>query len=151
MSRKTTLLPGEEVVMSSDKDVLTLTTQRVRYQSTALGRSTRIGITLDSVASCGLVTKSFPIILLLAAITLIGAFVEDDAQGLLLLATALLGIAYLATRRSVISIASNGGDTILVPVQGMSHSSSVEFLEAVEREKLKRVRDQRGAETTPRF
>ncbi|MCF8057245.1 MAG: hypothetical protein K9K37_11490 [Desulfocapsa sp.] len=60
-----------------------------------------------------------------------------DAQGVFLVAAAVLAVAYFLTRRAVISIASNGGETILVPAKGMSRSSIVEFLEAVERKKLK--------------
>lgn len=138
MSTEIALLPDEQVVMSSDKDILTLTTKRVRYDSAVFGSSNLISITLDSVASCGLVTKSFPILLLLAALALIGAFTQrGDAQWMFLVAAAVLAVAYFLTRRTVISIASNGGQAILVPAKGMSRSSIVEFLEAVEREKLK--------------
>ena len=137
MSTKIALLPGEQVVMSSDKDVLTLTTKRVRYDSAVARRSTFISITLDSVASCGLATKSFPILLLLAALAVAGAFTLRGYEEWVLRAAAVLLVAYFLTGRAVISIASNGGQTILVPATGMSRSSIVEFLEAVEREKLK--------------
>ena len=33
MSAQIVLLPGEQVVMSSDRDTLTLTTKRVRYDN----------------------------------------------------------------------------------------------------------------------
>ena len=140
MSTKIALLPGEQVVMSSDQDILTLTTKRVRYDSALFGSSKLISITLDSVASCGLITKSYPILLLLAALAVIDALTQrGDAQWmfLFLAVAAVLAVAYFLTRRAVISIASNGGETILVPAKGMSRSSIVEFLEAIEREKLK--------------
>ncbi len=124
--------------MSSDNDILTLTTKRVRYDSVVFGSSIFISITLDSVASCSLATKSYPILLLLGALALIGAFSQSgDAHWWFLVAAAVLAVAYFLTRRAVISIASNGGQTILVPAQGMSRNSIIEFLEAVEREKLK--------------
>lgn len=136
MSSRIALLPDERVVMSSDKDILTLTTRRVRYDSTLFGSSLIISITLDSIASCGLVTKSHPILLLLAAAALIGAWVIGALEGILL--GAVLVVFYFLTRRAVISIASNGGQTILCPTKGMDRSVIIEFLEAVEREKLQR-------------
>ncbi len=62
---------------------------------------------------------------------------HGDSQWIFLIATAVLAIAYFLSRRAVISISSNGGQTILVPAKGMSRTSVIEFLEAVEREKLK--------------
>jgi hypothetical protein len=138
MSTKIAPLPGEEVVMSSDKEILMLTTKRVRYDSACFGSSNLISITLDSVASCGLVTKSFPILLLGAALALIGAFTQrGDVQWILTVGAAVLVLAYFISRRVVISVASNGGQTILVPAKGMSRSSIIEFIEAIEHQKLK--------------
>jgi hypothetical protein len=140
MSTKIALLPGEQVVMSSDNNILTLTTKRIRYDSALLGSYNLISITLDSVASCGLVTRSFPILLLLAALALIVAFSQhDEIQSIFFVATIVLVAAYFFTRQSVISIASNGGQSITVPSKGLSRNSIIEFLEAVESEKLKVV------------
>ena len=49
----------------------------------------------------------------------------------------VLVVAYFLTRRAVISVASNGGQSILVPIKGMKRDAVVAFIEAVEREKLK--------------
>ena len=142
MSNKIALLPGENVVTSSDNDVLTLTSKRVRYEVrydfVVWGRSNLISITLGSVASCGLVTRSFPLLLILAAIAFLGAFTQrGDALWLLIGAAIVLVVAYFLTRRAVISVASNGGQSILVPIKGMKRDAVVAFIEAVEREKLK--------------
>ena len=51
--------------------------------------------------------------------------------------TAILVVFYYVTRRAIISIGSNGGEAIQAPANGMKRSSIIEFLEAVEREKLK--------------
>jgi len=61
MSKAVELVPGEQVVLRSDEDTLVLTTKRVRYDAVVLGRSKFISITLDSVASCGLATRSYPL------------------------------------------------------------------------------------------
>lgn len=134
---KMTLLPGEKLIISSDNDILMLTSKRVRYDSTVFGSSQFISITLDSVASCGLITKSFPVLILLAFASLIGAVVGGgNSRGILLLVAVVLGIAYFVTRRAVISIASNGGDTILAPAKGMGRGSITEFLDSIEKQKL---------------
>ena len=135
MSTSITLLPNELIVTSSDNGVLILTNRRVRYDSVVLGRSHLVSITLDSVASCGAVTKSYPFLLVLGAITLVAFFAAARSWFLLFVAAALIA-AYFFTRRSVISVASNGGEVILAPTQGMSRDSVVAFIDAVEREKL---------------
>ncbi len=137
MIKTISLLPGEQVVTSSDNDILTLTTKRIRYDSASLGSSNFISITLDSVASCGLVTKSYPLLLVLAAAAVIGCFSQQgDAKWVFFGAAVVMAIAYFLTRQAAISIASNGGQTILVPAKSMSRESIIEFLDAVEREKL---------------
>jgi|APTNR8051073442_1049403.scaffolds.fasta_scaffold02011_13 hypothetical protein len=138
MSTKVTLLPGEQVVMSSEKNILMLTTKRVRFDSEQVGSSSFVSITLDSVASCGVVTRSYPILLVLAALAFIGGLTRaSDSPMALIGAAAILVIIYFATRRAIISIASNGGDAIQAPANGMKRSSLIEFLDAVESEKLK--------------
>jgi hypothetical protein len=126
--------------MTSDKDILTLTTKRVRYNSEITGASSFISITLDSVASCGATTRSYPLLLILAAIVAVAAIVQhNDSQTMMMLfvVAAVLVIIYYASRRAVISIASKGGHTIALPAKGMSRESVIDFLEAIEREKLK--------------
>ena len=138
MSAQIVLLPGEQVVMSSDRDTLTLTKKRVRYDSAVLGSSSFVSITLDSVASCSLATKSYPLLLLLGALVLIGALTQGgDVQVMFIFSAAVLAVIYFLTRRAVIAIGSNGGREILVPTKGMSRAAIIEFLDAIEREKLK--------------
>ena len=135
---KIALLPGEQVVLSSDNDVLVLTTKRVRYDSTSWGQSNLIGITLKSIASCGLTTRSTPLLIILAVVAALAAFTQrgGEMMGLFLVAAALAA-AYFLTRKAVISVASNGGQEILVPTKGMAREAVLKFIEAVEAEKLK--------------
>ncbi len=145
MSNNIALLTEERIVTSSDNDVLVLTTKRVRYDSVTWGRSNLISITLGSVASCGLVTRSFPFLLILAAIAVVAAFMlpllglglPGQALGILSVVVVGLIVAYFLTRKAVISVASNGGQTIMVPTKGMDREAIIGFIEAVEREKLK--------------
>jgi len=135
------LLPNEHVVLASDNDTLLLTNKRVRYNSSQTGASLFLSITLDSVASCGLVTRSYTLLLVLAAAAGIGAYTQraDSQTMAILFAVALiLVLSYYSTRGAVISVASNGGQTILVPAKGMSRSSIIDFLDALELEKLRK-------------
>jgi len=138
MGNKIKLLPGEQNVLCSDDNTLTLTTMRVRYDSVMLGRSHLVSITLNSVASCGLVTKSYPLLLIIGAIALLVSLTRPREWFMMGLVTAIvLLVVYFFTRRSVISIASNGGESILAPTNGMNRDNIVEFIESVERQKLK--------------
>ena len=138
MSNKIALLPGEQVVLSSDNDVLTLTNKRVRYDSVVWGQSNLIGITLDSIASCGLMTKSHPFLLVLAVVTVLAGVNQGSSSMLsLIFVAAIFVIVYFVTRKAVISVASNGGQKILVPTKGMSREATMKFIEAIEREKIK--------------
>ena len=139
MGLKDDLFPGEEFVKGINSDALVLTTKRVRYDSAVVGKSVYMSITLDSVASCALRTKSSPLLLLLGAVALLFAFSQrnNDVQTLFIGAAVVLGLAYLITRRKVISIASNSGEGILASEAGMSRSSIIEFFGAIEQEKLR--------------
>ena len=138
MVGKISLLPDEQVVWSSDKEVLALTTKRVRYNSLEFGRSNLISITLDSIASCGLITRSYPIFLIVALFGVLIAFIQGgDTQTILLLVAAALVVIFLMTRGKVLSISSNGGQKIVMPAKRMKREAIVELIEAIEREKLK--------------
>lgn len=140
MSDNISYVTGELNVLTLLKGDLTLTSKRVRYHSTSAGGSEFISMTLDSVASCGLVTRSYPFLLFFAALAACGAFldsgIEEAEPWMFFVASGLLVLAYILTRHAVISIASKGGQTILARTRGQSRSSIIEFLEALEREKL---------------
>lgn len=138
MSNKISLLPGEQVVTSSNNDVLVLTTKRVRYDFVVWGRSSLISMLLESVASCGRVTQSFPIILLFAGLAFfIALFQRGDQSVLFLGLSIMLVVAYFLARRAVISITANGGQAILVPAKDMKREAIIGFIDALEHEKLK--------------
>ncbi len=133
------LLPGEKVLMSSDRDILTLTNYRVCLNQAAKGASNYISIALDCVASCGLVTKANPLLLVIAAICGIIGITQsqDNIRYGLLFGALILVIIYFVTRSAVIVISSNGGEKIIAPVKGMSRKNILEFLEAVEEARFK--------------
>lgn len=131
---------GEEVVVTSGNGVLTVTNYRVKYDASKKGNSKFVSISLESISSCGLVTRSRPVLLVLAAITLILALAQlGSAAGSGLLLVIGLGflVAFFVTRSSVITVSSNGGEDIVVPAKGMSRDATLFFLEAVMDAKLK--------------
>ena len=142
------LLPEEKVLLEANDGILTLTTHRVRLDQRAAGRSKLVGITLDAVASCGLVTKSLPLLLVVAAIVALFGFVqfyqrsEAGTGVVLLLVAAAFVAAYFWTRSAVLAIAS-AGETIAVAVKGMSRDAIADFIETLEHAKLDRLHARR--------
>jgi hypothetical protein len=136
------LLPGETTVSENQLPNLTLTSRRVRYTHVVSGQTRIVSITLDSVASCGIISKSYPILLILAGLAAVfGAFLvaNDSGEGAMrngtfLLALAL-GIAYLATRRVVLAI-SSAGESITVGASGQNPDAMIAFIDSVESAKL---------------
>ncbi len=125
-------------MLTSDNGVLTLTNYRVKYDAKAQGATKFVAITLDSVASCGLVTKSYPVLLILAAISAIAAIIQHENNVLvtLLFIALCFVVAYFLTRSGVITIRSNGGEHIDVPAKGMKPEIIRTFVEAVVEAKL---------------
>ena len=138
------LLPGERKLVEGGNGVLTLTTHRVRFDGRGSGGSQLVSITLDAVASCGLVTKTNPFLVLAALIigglALVFARQLGSWSGYGLVLAVVLAIAYLLTRAGVLSIAS-AGETILANVKGMDRKAIVEFVDAVEEAKLTALRE----------
>ena len=137
------LLPGESTVSEASVECLTLTTHRVRYDQKASGASQIIGITLDAVSSCGVVSKNYPILLLLAVV--VGGFgalrftQENGDQNMtygLLLAAAALVATYFLTRTVVLAI-SSPGQSITISAKGMKPDALRAVVDDVEQAKLK--------------
>lgn len=137
--RQPKLIAGEQSLLTSNNGVLTLTNYRVKYDAKGSGMSKFVSISLDAVSSCGLVTRSSPIWLGLAAIAGIAAIVQpvEAARLGLFLAALCFFAAYFFTQAGVITVSSSGGEGIVVPAKGMSRESILVFLEAVSEEKLK--------------
>jgi hypothetical protein len=136
-------LPSETTVSEGSIIGLTLTTHRVRYDQRASGVSQIIGITLDAVSSCGVVSKSYPILLLLAVVAAGFGALQGPAQdsgdrsftyGLFL--AAVLVAAYFLSRTVVLAI-SSPGQSITISAQGVKPDALFAFVDDVEQAKLK--------------
>ena len=139
------LLPGERVLIEDIDGMLVLTTHRVRFSQQGRGQSIFTSITLDAVASCGLTTVSYPRLLLLAVLVILGAIWYGNASSQnsgLASMIAFVGVVlialYFSTRKGVLKIAS-AGDAISVKSKGISREKLVEFIETVEQAKVQRL------------
>jgi hypothetical protein len=139
MNAETRTIPGERFLKISDNGVLVLTNYRVKYDSHGQGASKFVTMSLDSVSSCGLVTQSRPMLLVLAAVALIAALLQNrqELAIILLIVAAVLAAWYAVTRSAVITISSPGGQPIVVPAKGMKRESILAFVEEVIEAKLR--------------
>ena len=136
----------ERVLLEANRGVLVLTTRRVRLAQTSFGHASVVSITLDSIASCGLVTLTYPALLAVAFVSAImglGFLVlahEKDAFyfaiGMFFLLSALVWIlVFLVTRRGVLELASAGAK-IQMDAKGLGRDALMEFIDTLERAKL---------------
>ncbi|MDX2054231.1 MAG: hypothetical protein SFV15_17655 [Polyangiaceae bacterium] len=142
------LFPDERILLEANSGLLKLTTHRVRFEHQRSGDSVVIGITLDAVASCGLVTTTYPILLLLALLAAIGGLAssshDSGAMLWLFLAACLLVLAYFLSRKVVLRI-SSAGDDIIVGVQRVGRAPLLEFIDALEQAKVQRLENSAAA------
>jgi hypothetical protein len=132
------LMPNESVLLETERKTLILTTHRIRYQSEAFGSAEIRSIMLDELASCVMVQTSNIILLILAGVCLLGGILVTASgprnEGALMIGVLLavvLVIAYFASRRQVLALAS-AGTTITVNTQGMNLDRVKQFIEQTE-------------------
>ncbi len=86
------LLPDERIVMTSDRNTIVLANYRIRYSSGSGSVERFLSITLDAIASCGVVTKTQPLLLMFGALSTIGGLAQhdDSIRGILIVFGILL-------------------------------------------------------------
>jgi len=137
-------MKGEAVLLQAAGNKLILSTHRVRYETEALGSAEIKSILLEELASVAMVRSSNVILLILAAISLIGGFLaaasgprNEGALAVGVVLAIVLAVLYFASRRQVLSLASAGA-TITVNTQGMKLDTVKEFIERTEAAKNER-------------
>lgn len=127
------LLPGEQVVMSSLDNVLILTNLRVKYEAANSGTSAYKAIPLEKVSACALTTKKYIVLLVIAALFLLGAFSANSSQasGIAVVAAIAFAIAYYFTRNGQLEVISDAGFSIAVPTKGLKHEDVRRFADAL--------------------
>jgi hypothetical protein len=136
------LLPGEKVVMTTAGVPLTLTNLRVFLDETERGESRYLTVTLDAVASCGVVTRTLPFLLGIAAVAGIGGLIQITSEvGLVLIGiAAILVVAFFTSRSAMLTISSTGGEHIAVPAKGIGRREIIQFIDAVDAAKVEFLR-----------
>jgi hypothetical protein len=130
------LLANEKMIIETDERELVLTSHRVRYHVTSMGNAEFMSIMLDEVASCGIVKKTKPLLIVLAAIfALMGLYayvnVSHNAAIMFIVIAAVLGVAYFGSIRKLLEIGS-AGSSILVNVSKMNLNQIIEFVDELE-------------------
>ena len=133
------LLPNEQVLLESGGKTLILTTHRVRYDSQRMGGGEIISIMLDELASCAMIRRSKPVLLIFAGmLLLISLYFYNQYQQSLgtfgFLLVAVLIVMYFVTRRQVIELDSAGA-SIRVNTSGMSVLAVRGFIDTAEEAK----------------
>jgi hypothetical protein len=132
------MLPGEHVLAQSKLGVLTLTNRRVQLQTS--GANTRyVSITHDSISSCGLVTTSQPLLLVLGILAMALGMISmnDKTIGpMALIVGVVMVVLYFLTRTAALLICSNGGERIHLPAQASEREALLALLQAVDCAKL---------------
>lgn len=130
------MLDDEKTILESNNNQLVLTTHRVRFDGKSTTGETKIvSIMLDELCSCELTVKSYFILLLLAAISIIYAFTANGALLTGILGAILFGAAFWFTRKQTLSL-SSAAASIDVIVKGMNITEIREFIDSVESTKF---------------
>ena len=133
----TKILDLEEKIESFGNGVLKLTDKRIVFDANNFGASGYTSITLDAISSVGLITKSTPLIGILGTFSILIGLLVSSQQGMTLIGIGIVAIImYFVTRKAVLSIESNGGDTVSVAVKGTHRDKIINFINLVENEKL---------------
>lgn len=136
------LLPGETKLSESNDGTVVLTSRRIRLdQGQGSGRQF-VSITLDAVASCTFTNRSYPFLLLFAALFGLAAFQVAGghpatfAFGIGVGLAVLCVLVYFKTRVQLVTI-SSAGEAIRFHTQGMSRAACIQFIDDVEGAKLR--------------
>jgi len=136
------LLDGETILTQSDKNIVTLTNKRIRYNSQEFGKAHISGIMLENIG-CVSVHYSSSIILLVIGILagLVGLFAivssnndDDSSIGLLIIvASGVFILLYFLSRKYFLTIYSNGEGKINFEAKGMKKEAILDFINKVEK------------------
>lgn len=127
------LLEGEHIIMNSRDAALSLSNFRVKYEAKAQGSSMYKSVPLTKISCCSLLTKSSPVLLVIAVLGLIACFVPQLEQLRIVggVVAVVFVLAYFLTKRGRIQITSDCGEAISVSTSGLSHEEARKFVEAV--------------------
>jgi hypothetical protein len=140
------LFEGEQIITTTDSNIVVLTTHRIRSNnSVSWGQHRTTSIMLEKVSAIQATYISFPILLVLSGAMALGAAWVSGQSGvgggiaLLVILAIVCLIGYFATRKHVCVIVSDGGSRIVFETANMKKDVLNSFIDQVERAKYKRV------------
>lgn len=138
------LLTGEQVL--SHQAGILLTNYRVQAAVDGSSAAYHTSFTLDSVASCGMISTSQPVLLVLGILMLPCALFawlshpNNDGVAAALgfgVAAFVFFVMYLFTRRTDFAIVATNGQRIMASVSGNQREAALVLLDSVEHAKLR--------------
>lgn len=127
------LFKDETIITKTDRDEVILTSHRIRHQPS---KSNLVSLMLDTVTSIEFKYYSWPVLLAVSVMFLIGAGValnegDQDIVLYLIIGAAIFGLLYFTSRRHVVKIASSSGAFQFV-VKGMGTDKVLDFVNKIE-------------------
>ena len=137
------LFDNEAFLSKSDDGLITLTSRRLRYNSSTLGKAHIISIALEKIASIEIHYRSWYLILITGILGLgfelaMSTENQDDAAFFGFALGAICIVVFFVTRKHVITVASDGGARINFYTRGMSRENLLHFINKIEQAKANR-------------
>lgn len=130
------LLPNEEIITKSEKNIVTLTNYRIRYSDIEFGKAHIVSILLEKVSSVEVHYRSKVTLLYLAVILGLAGLVllssNESIAILSLVGSGLSFIFYALSRKHYLTIESVGSNKINFQIQGMKRDMILKFVNQVE-------------------
>jgi hypothetical protein len=132
------LISGEEILMQSGNETITLTNFRLRYYESKMGDARLISFQLDKLSAIEMNYKSHPFFLYFGVAAIIGGIAvgasggKPEALSLFIILGIILILVYYFTRSHAVSITSDSGVKINYQTKGMKTEDHINFINKIE-------------------
>ncbi|WP_305983423.1 hypothetical protein [Roseivirga thermotolerans] len=143
--KEVNLIENESIITQSDGGLITLTNLRVLYHDSTWGKAHIVSIMLEKISSVAVRQRSYFLLLVLGigsgvlGVIMINEFNEDLAPYFFLVGLICI-ISYLATRKHMVVISSDGGGNIYFKVRGLGKKNLIKFINQVDSAKHSKVK-----------
>ena len=142
---KLELLNHETVITEANDKTIRLTSHRIIHYKDGYTESKLVSITLEKISSIEVHYKSWLLLLILGILTILaglmaGAQRHEDVMKLGLVVGVGLILAYLGSRKHLLTISSDGGAKIHIETRGMKREAIWRFINQVDAAKDERWR-----------
>ncbi len=139
------LFENEILISESGDKSVTLTTHRLRHNSSSTGSGHIVSIMLEKISSIEIHYKSWILILFIGILLACGGLImgaqnRGDVMILGLGAGGLCILLFFLTRKHIVTIASDGGAKINFQTKGMKRDMLLDFINKIETAKAIRLK-----------